>query len=203
MGGVVHAKGHGAKEKVVENEHGQTLEPALRKVGAYGSFPEVQKREKRACHSEDRTGSASAASHRSPGQAKLTAGNAGDDVGDHKRLPAHQAFENGAKIPQAPHVQSDVHDADVDEGGTEEPPPLSAQGQRAKVTPPAHQGLITRLRPGDAGNSHGEKHKNVDRDNSARDDRRTSVLPYQFGRESVRLRPPNRGGLRVWFAAGA
>ena len=106
-------------------------------------------------------------------------------VQEQERRPPEQRLRQGAERPQAPHVERQMEDAEVEERGGEEPPRLTAQGARSKVRPPAQQGLSRRGDHGNAGYAGRDEYGHVETHEEAGDDR------PGLGRE-------RRGRHRLW-----
>ena len=62
------------------------------------------------------------------GQREQVAGDAGEHVDGDQAEGAEERLAEQAEVPEAPHVGGDVDEADVDEGGGEQTPPLAAAG---------------------------------------------------------------------------
>ena len=94
---------------------------------------QTDKREEHARHAENGSGSAGSNGHRMP----IHAGNAAQDAAGEIRQKigeaADKSFRGAAQVPQAPHVEADVHDAEMHEHAGGQAPPLPVQRERTEV----------------------------------------------------------------------
>src|SRR5450631_3131721 len=84
---------------------------------------------------------------------------------------------DSAQPPQTPHIEPDVDDADVYENTAQQPPPLAANCVGAVICSPMPQ--LGRCWRGerDAGQCHGDEHRNINPKNGLSDHHRTGLLP--------------------------
>ena len=92
-----------------------------------------------------------------PRQAAHGAGHAGDEIDYEKGGATIDALGERSQVPQAPHVDGQMHYADVEEHRAQQAPPLSAKSQRPKVRAPAKQLLGARMSGRDARQQHRQK----------------------------------------------
>ncbi len=93
------------------------------------------------------------------------AGESGDEVDDEVAGAAEDDFDERADLVEHVHVEGDVDDAEVDEGGGEHAPVLvGAEGDGAEVGAPVEGVQGCGLGEGDAGGHHSSKDEDVDRD---------------------------------------
>src|SRR5882757_8262777 len=97
-----------------------------------------------------------------PDDTRQTAGYTRDQVNRSERRVTVQRFGERAQIPQAPHVESDVNDADMHEDAGEQPPPLGGESERSPVRSPIHDLLRGWIRNRNTGQRHPQEHGHID-----------------------------------------
>ena len=136
VGGVVDA-GHGvAEDQVVEDEDAEAAQGALQGGARNGKFSELKGCDERASQSEDRSRSAYAGAVRVPHGAGQAGADAAEQIDGGVGPASVERFGELAQIPEAPHIESDVQQASVNEDAGEQPPPFARHGEYANVGSP-------------------------------------------------------------------
>ena len=90
-----------------------------------------------------------------PVNAGDTAENAGGEIGKKVGEASKELLGSAAKVPEAPHVQGNVDDAEVDEHAGDEAPPLAVEGERAEIGAEGDGLLGSGLEGGNSTEDHG------------------------------------------------
>src|SRR5580693_4969217 len=77
--------------------------------------------------------------HRMPPQARQTAREAAEGVGQYIRPGIEDPLREKPEAPEAPHIERDVNDSTMNVGGSQDAPRLRGQRERTPVRPPLQQ----------------------------------------------------------------
>ena len=152
--GVADARDGLAEGQVVKDKSPKTAENVFVELEMSGSFFQVDKRNENAGQSEDGARCAGSGGLGMPVNASNAAEDAAGEVGEEVAEAAEKALGRAAKIPQAPHVEAEVNEPEVDEHAGDEAPPLSAESERAEVGPEGNGLLRSGIESGDSAEDH-------------------------------------------------
>ena len=170
MGGEVGGAADGAVDDVVEDEDACRLADALYcRLIEYAS-PDEEEAEDGAVEAEDGARGSGADGLRMDQDADDAATEAGEEVDDQVAGASEDGFDEWADLVEDVHVEGDVDDAEVEEGGGEETPVLlSADGVGVGVAAPVEDVLWGGVGGGEAARDHGQVDEDVDRDQGVGD----------------------------------
>jgi hypothetical protein len=98
-----------------------------------GKFTQIVRRNECAHQPEDGSGGSGTDAHRSPPDAGQRSRHARDQVDSCDSPVTIERFAHCAQVPEAPHVEKDVHQANVKEDAGQQTPLLAAESKRPHV----------------------------------------------------------------------
>src|SRR6266403_5769909 len=119
-----------------------------------GRLLQIDKRNEHAGEAEDGAGSSSPGCKRMPINAGDAAKDAADEVDEKIGEAAEEALGRAAKIPEAPHVEAEVNQAEVKEHAGKKAPPLAVERERAKICAERYGLLRCGIEGGDSAEHH-------------------------------------------------
>lgn len=165
MGGEVCGSAYGAVDDVVEDEDSGRFGDALGGDWIERSPVDEEKPEHGAVEAEDGARCARADGVGVYADASDATGQARDEVEDQVADASEGDFDERADLVEDVHVEADMDDAEVQEAGGEQPPPLvRADGGGAVVATPVEDVERRGLGEGDAARHHGQEDQRVGRD---------------------------------------
>src|SRR6267143_6061251 len=133
VGGVADARNCGTVDQIIEDERTQAAEHAAIDLEMRRSFFQIHKRYERAGKTEDSAGRAGSSAEWMPINAGDAAEDAAGEVGEEIGEAAEQALGGAAEIPETPHVETEMNDAEMDEHAGDKAPPLAVERARTEV----------------------------------------------------------------------
>src|SRR5579884_811085 len=127
-----------------------------------GKLADPQRGDQRSRESEDCTGSSGTDAAGAYGDAGDLACDAAHQVNQQDRPFVEEALHQFPQFPETPHIEREMHDADVDEGGGEQAPPLVLQSQRAIAGTPSDELFAFGVQPRNAAQDHRQKNRAVE-----------------------------------------
>ncbi len=196
VSGVADAGDGRSEYQIVSDEGAEAAEHFAIYLQMRGRLLQIDERNERAREAEDGPGGAGPGGERMPKNAGDAAKDAADEVGEKIGKAAEEALGRAAKIPEAPHIEADVNQAEVHEHAGEEAPPLAVERERSKISAERDGLLRSGTEGGDSAEHHDGKHQKACSDESDGNGERS-------GRECVSRRG-QRGasGLRELLDAG-
>jgi len=168
VGGVADAGDGRAEDQIVSDEGAEAAEHFAVDLEMRGGLLQIDERNEHAGEAEDGAGGASPCGERMPINAGDAAEDAADEVGEKIGEAAEEALGRAAKIPEAPHIEAEVNQAEVDEHAGDEAPPLAVEGQRSEISAERDGLLRSGTEGGDSAEHHDGEYQN------ARSDERNS-----------------------------
>src|SRR5713226_3568271 len=98
-----------------------------------GGFLQIDEGNEHTGEAEDGAGRASSNGPRMPVNAGDAAEDAAGEISEKIREAAEELLGGAAKIPEAPHVEAEVNETEMDKHAGEKPPPLTAESVGAEV----------------------------------------------------------------------
>src|SRR5207237_9495038 len=126
--------------------------------------PSIAGRYEGARHAENRARSTSADFERMNEQAEQAGGDSGQQIDGEQSSRAKNIFRHAPDVPEAPHIEGDVHDPYVDKGAAHQPPGLATERQWPPIGAPAQELSNGWFRGRDSGSHHGGEHSDVERE---------------------------------------
>jgi hypothetical protein len=175
MSGVVDPR-HKPEKQVIAAETDQAFQRWFDRVFGNRKITEIKNCDHQPGQSKDRSRSARSHHHRVPPQAGEASPDAACGISQDIRPGIQDPLHQQAQVPQTPHVEKDVDDADVHIIRSQHAPGLRAQRIRAPVSSPVQQLFCVAAQWRNAGHNHGHKHQYIQsRQNSGR---RKSKIPH-------------------------
>lgn len=139
MCGVIDSGPHHPEDEVVAGKGQHALQRGLDYCAWDGELAEFERGDQRAGDAEDGSRCACAVDVGVYEGAGEAGGHAANQVDGGERPATVHGFGHLAEAPEAPHIQSDVDDANVNEDRGEQSPPLATHGPRSVVGTPADE----------------------------------------------------------------
>src|SRR6267143_4966912 len=133
VGGVADARNCGTVDQIIEDERTQAAEHAAIDLEMRRSFFQINKRYQHAGEAEDGAGRAGSSAEWMPINAGDAAEDAAGEVGEQIGEAAEEALGGAAEIPETPHVEAQMNDAEMDEHAGDKAPPLAVERERTEV----------------------------------------------------------------------
>jgi len=166
VGGVADAGDGRAEDQIVSDEGTEAAEHFAINLEMRGGLLQIDERNEHAGEPEDGAGGASPCGERMPINAGDAAEDAADEVGEKIGEAAEEALGRAAKIPEAPHIEAEVNQAEVDEHAGDEAPPLAVKRERSKISAERDGLLRSGIEGGDSAEHHDGEHQNACSDES-------------------------------------
>jgi len=128
----VHTGAQAVKE-IVGEKNPKTFELFLDGFNFQRSFLEREIRYESTGDSEDCATGSGGGDLRMNGEAEQSSEKSGGEIEEQKCGAAHETFREAAQRKQTPHVQGQMNDSEVEKHGSDQTPPLSAEGQRTII----------------------------------------------------------------------
>ena len=162
--------GDDSVHEVRHHEVAAALRQHHHRVGRNRRAANQQEAEQTAVQPEDGAGSAGRGGQWVPEQTREAAGKTRSQIQHDEADVAEEAFGDHPDAPQHEHVHQQMNDADMNEHGREQAPPLAVRGERTIVGAPSNQHLGRGADPGRAARHHGDKYGHVHRDEHGGDE---------------------------------
>ena len=159
VGGEADAGDGCAEDQIVSDEAAEAAEHFAVDLEMGGRLLQINKRNENAGETEDgarRTGSSGEGMPiNTCDAAKNAAGEVREEVGE----AAEKVLGGAAKIPEAPHVEAEMNQTEVDEHAGDETPPLAAKRERTEVRAERDGLLRSRIEGGNSTEHHNGEHQ--------------------------------------------
>jgi len=166
VGGVADAGDGRAEDQIVSDKGAQAAEHFAVDLEMCGGLLQIDERNEHTGEAEDGAGGSSTRGERMPINAGDAAEHAAHEVGEKIGEAAEEALGRASKIPEAPHVEAQVNQAEVHEHAADEAPPLAVERERAEVCAERDGLLRSGIEGGDSAQHHDGEHQNARSDES-------------------------------------
>ncbi len=133
VGGVADAGDGRAEDQIVSDEGAEAAKHFAVDLEMRGRLFQINKGNEHAGETEDGARRAGSGGARMPINTGDAAKNAAGEVREEVGEAAEEALGGAAEIPEAPHVEAEMNQAEVDEHAGDETPPLAAERERTEV----------------------------------------------------------------------
>ncbi len=166
VGGVAYAGDGRSEYQIVSDKGTEAAEHFGVGLEVSGGLFQIDERNEHTGEAEDGPRRAGSGGERMPINAGDAAEDAADEVGEKIGEAAEEMLGRAAKIPEAPHIEAEVNQAEVDEHAGEEAPPLAVERERAKICAERDGLLRSGTEGGDSAEDHDDEHQNARSDES-------------------------------------